>query len=300
MSTGLSFQDVYTKFETISGSTNATDLTQGKQDINIGYSRFNAAISRYFTRKQGFTNLVANQRYYQIPVDAIRVSSVSAVVSTGYEIPLAQVRDEDTWRQMLTVPAYASSFLSNYFVYGGDQLGVYPLPSTSITNGLRYVYQPQDVYLTKDDYTTGTVTVPNGGTTVTGVGTSWTQGVNGDMQFQVTDGSDGNWYEITAVNSTTSITLKTPYTGPSVSGVAYKLGQLFIFPTEYSDVPVDYALSRFFESHNDPTRAKYHLDKFHESVTDAIEKYSSSSLSSVITDGDEGYNAWFLPVQPGV
>lgn len=295
----LSFQDSYIKFENIAGTTNATDVTQGKQDINVGYSRFNAAIARYFTRKQGFTNLVANQRYYQIPIDAIRVSNVAAVVSTGYEVPLRQVRDEDEWRNLLTVPSYTSSFLSDYFVYGGDQIGVYPLPASNITNGLRYVYQPQDVFLTKDDYTTGTVTINNGSVAVTGIATSWAQAAHGNMQLQVTDGSDGNWYEITAIGSTTTLTLKTPYVGPSVSGASYRLGQIFIFPPEYDDTPVDYALSRFFESHNNPARAKYHLDKYQESVTDAIEKYSSSSLSNVITDEDEGYNPWFITPIPG-
>lgn len=297
----ISFQDCKIMFENISGSSNVTDLTQAQQDMNIGYARFNAAIARYFTRKQGFTNLVANQRYYQIPIDAIRVSSASALNSSGGpEYPLKQVRDEDEWRNLLSIQSYASSFLSHYFVYGGDQIGVYPLPSTSITTGLRYVYQPQDVALTKDDYSTGTVTIANGSATVTGIGTTWSQATHGNMQLQVTDGSDGNWYEITAVNSTTSLTIKTPYVGASVSSVVYRLGQLFIFPSEYDDTPVDYALSRFFESHGNPTRAKYHSDRYKESVADAIEKYSSSSSSNVITDEDEGYNPWFITPIPGL
>lgn len=296
----ISFQDAYTKFKTISGSENATDLIQGKQDMNIGYSRFNSAIARYFTRKQAFTNLVANQRYYQTPVDSIRVSQVSVVVGSGYEYPLQQVRDEYEWRQLLVTPSYATNFLSHYFVYGGDQIGLYPLPSTTITNGLRFVYQPQDIFLTKDDYGIGTITVSNSGTTVTGIGTSWTQAAQGNMQFQVTDGSDGNWYEITAVNSTTSLSIKTPYVGPSVTSTTYRLGQLFIFPGEYDDTPLDYALSRFFESHNNPTRATYHLNKYQDSVTDAIEKYSSSSISNVITTEDDYINAWYLPPIPGV
>lgn len=295
----LSFQDVYIKFQSISGSNNTTELAQAKQDMNIGYSRFNSAIARYFTRKQGFTNLVANQRYYQIPIDSIRVSSISVVVNTGYEYPLEQVISEDDWRKLLTTPSYATNFLSHYFVYGADQIGLYPLPSTSITNGLRYVYQPQDVFLTKDDYTTGTITVSNGGTTVTGAGTSWTQAAHGNMQFQVTDGSDGNWYEITAVNSTTSLNIKTPYVGPSVSAATYRLGQIFIFPTEYDDTPLDYALSRYFEAHGNPTRAEYHLNKYQASVDDAIEKYASSSLSNVITDDVSGINPWFITPVPG-
>lgn len=295
----LSFQDTYTKFEAISGSTNTTDLAQAKQDINTGYNRFNAAIARYFTRKQAFSDLVANQRYYQVPVDSIRVSTVTVTVSQGYQYPLEEIRSEREWRELLIIPNYSSNFISHYFVLGNDQIGLYPMPSQAVSQGLRFVYQVQDVDLTKDDYTTGTATISNGGVTLTGTGTSWTQAAHGNMSFQVTDGSDGNWYEIISVNSTTSITLKTPYVGPSVSSVLYRLGQRFIFPPEYNDVPVDYALARFYESRNNPTRAKYHNDKYMQMVNDAVEKYASSSISNVITGESEGLNLWKIPPMPG-
>lgn len=294
----LTFQDAYTKFQTISGSTNATDLTQAKQDINIGYKRFNAAIARYFTRKQAFTNIVASQQYYQTPIDSIRISNATYIqAGSNLTFPLEQIRDEQQWRKLNIFP-YTSSYIRYYFVYGNDQIGLFPIPSTDVTNGLRYVYQPQDVDLTKDDYTTGTVTITNGSVTLTGSGTAWTQAAHGNMQFQVTDGSDGNWYEILAVNSTTSITLKTPYVGPSVSGTTYRLGQMFIFPGEYDDVPVDYALYRFWESRNNDVRSKYHNDMYKESVADAIQKYASSSLSNVITSEDDVFNLWFAPPLP--
>lgn len=295
----LTYTQSYTKFQTISGSTNATDLVQAKQDINIGYKRFNAAIARYFTRKQAFTNLVADQQYYQIPVDAIRVSSVTINLSgSTLQFPLTQIRNEDEWRSMNIFP-YSSSYIKYYFVYGNDQIGLFPIPSTAVTNGLRYVYQPQDVDLTKDDYSTGTVAVSNGGVTVTGTNTAWTNALVGGMYFQVTNGTDGNWYEILSVNSTTQITLKTPYVGSTVSGVSYNIGQMFIFPGEYDDVPIDYALYRFWESRDNPVRAKYHKNNYQEAVADAIQKYASSSLSNVITDEGPMTNAWFWPPLPG-
>lgn len=289
------FQDAYTKFQVISNSTNSTVLTQAKQDINIGYKRFDAAISRYFTRKQLFTNLVSGQRYYQVPVDTIRVSEVSVLWSSGYEYRLNQVRSESDWRNML-IPTGFTGLPSNYFVYGNDQIGLYPIPSQSVTNGLRFVYQPQDIDLTQDDYTTGTITITNGSTSVTGSGTVWTAQMASRM-FEVTDGSDGNWYEIASVTNNTTLVLKTPYVGISTSGAAYKIGQVFIFPSEYDDVPVDYALSRFYESRNNPNRAKYHLDKYTQAVEDAVRRYSSSSTSHVITDDAPLYpqNIWQWP-----
>lgn len=296
----ISFNDSYIKAQFISGDNSPATLTQLKQDINIGYKRFDAAISRYFTRQQKFANLVAGQKYYQTPIDSIRVTEVSVVLSTGYEYPLEQVRSEHEWRMMNIVPNYASNLIQFYFVYGNDQIGLFPQPAQSITNGIRFVYQPQDVDLTQDDYTTGTATVTATGTTVTGTGTTWTTSMVG-RQLQITDGSDGQWYEITAVGSATSLTLKTPYNGNSVSGGTYRIAQIFIFPGEYDDVPVDYALSRFFEFRNNPNRATYHTLRYTTAVEDALRRYSSSSTSHIITDESSVSPAsiWLWPPQPG-
>lgn len=296
----ISFQDSYVKAQFISGDATATTLVQLKQDINIGYKRFDAAISRYFTRQQKFANLVAGQKYYQTPVDAIRVTEVSYLQSAGVEYPLIQVRSEDEWRRMNVITGYQSSYITHYFVYGNDQIGLFPTPSASVTNSIRFVYQPQDVDLTQDDYVTGTATVSATGTTVTGTGTTWTTSMVG-RQFQITDGSDGQWYEIVTVSSSTSLTIKTPYNGNSVTNASYRISQVFIFPGEYDDVPVDYALSRFFEFRNNPNRATYHFQKYTTAVNDALRRYASSSTSSVLTDeaGTSPANIWFWPPQPG-
>lgn len=296
----ISFQDSYIKAQFITGDSTPTTLTQLKQDINIGYKRFDAAISRYFTRTQKFTNLIAGQKYYQTPIDSIRVTEVSVVLSSGYEYPLQQVRSENDWRLMNIVPNYGSNLIQYYFVYGNDQIGLFPQPAQNVTNGLRFVYQPQDVDLTQDDYITGTATVSATGTAVTGVGTTWTTAMIG-RQFQVTNGSDGQWYEITAVGNATSLTINTPYNGTSVTNANYRISQLFIFPGEYDDVPVDYALARFFEFRNNPNRATYHSLRYTTAVEDALRRYSTSSTSSVITDENtvSPESIWLWPPQPG-
>lgn len=294
---GISFQDAYLKAQNISGDFTPTTLVQLKQDINIGYKRFNAAIARYFTRKQQFADIVAGQQLYQTPIDAIRVNTVTTKLSNGYQYPLEQIRSEVDWR-WYNIYQYSSSYIQYYFVIGSNQIGLYPIPSYSLAGGLRLIYQPQDVDLTQDDYTAGTVSVSNDGITVTGVGTAWVATMVG-RSFQLTDGSDGNWYTITAVSSPTSLTIETPSVALSASGATYRIGQTFIFPSEYDDVPVDYSLARFFEARNNSTRATYHNNKFMDQVNDAVEKYSSSSTSNVITEDTQTQNAWLLPPMPG-
>jgi hypothetical protein len=69
-------------------------------------------------------------------------------------------------------------------------------------------------------YDTGTVSVTNGSTTVTGSGTNFIAGAQIGEAFY---GPDGRIYEIQAIVSATSLTLADPYLGSTQSGQAYKI-----------------------------------------------------------------------------
>jgi hypothetical protein len=69
-------------------------------------------------------------------------------------------------------------------------------------------------------YKSGTVSVTNGSTTVTGSGTSWVTGVGVGEAFY---GPDGRIYEIANIISATQLTLGSNYLGSTVSGQAYQI-----------------------------------------------------------------------------
>jgi len=69
-------------------------------------------------------------------------------------------------------------------------------------------------------YDTGTVSVTNGSTTVTGAGTNFVAGVQVGEGFY---GPDGRIYEIQAVVSATALTLADPYLGATQTGQDYKI-----------------------------------------------------------------------------
>src|SRR4029077_5909649 len=69
-----------------------------------------------------------------------------------------------------------------------------------------------------DAYTTGTFSVTQGSTTVTGSGTTWTATMVG-RSILLGD----LWYEITAVGGVTSLTIGSAYTGTSLSGENYAI-----------------------------------------------------------------------------
>lgn len=73
-------------------------------------------------------------------------------------------------------------------------------------------------------YSTGTVSINNGTAALTGVGTSWkTRGIITTQQVLLS----GSWYQISSVNSDTSITLATNYSGANLVGAAYQIRRTF-------------------------------------------------------------------------
>lgn len=72
-------------------------------------------------------------------------------------------------------------------------------------------------------YRAGTVAVASGSKTVTGTGTQWQNLIFGVAPGVTFYGPDGKPYEIDTVNSNTSLTLVTNYSGTTASGQAYAI-----------------------------------------------------------------------------
>jgi hypothetical protein len=89
-----------------------------------------------------------------------------------------------------------------------------------------YHFKNAHPYFYRGRYKTGTVSVANGSTTVTGTGTSWTTagivtGPTNTDTFKVN--LDGGYYSVAAVVDNTTLTLSKPYEGPTVTGASYAI-----------------------------------------------------------------------------
>lgn len=74
-----------------------------------------------------------------------------------------------------------------------------------------------------DAYNTGTVSINDGDSTVTGSGTTFTSAMVGRYIYL-----DGRWYLISAFTSTTSIDIDTPYGGDNLAGSTYTIAAINI------------------------------------------------------------------------
>jgi len=300
----LTWTDLQNKAVRLSRDTSAGTLEQLKQDINQGYQMFNAKLSRYWSRKQQFTDIIDGQGIYQTPIDCVRIIGMTVSISDTYKVPIKEVRSEYEWRQITAYP-YSSNWPAFYFMLGNDELQLWPTPSQDVTNGLRFYYQQQDSFLSVEDIVSSslspveTCTVTNGSTTVTSTGTTFTNQLIG-LHFQTTGVTDLSWYEIVDVPTSSTLTLKSAFVGNSGSNINFRIGQMPIIPGEYHDALVNYALYLFFSGKGNEGRSTQHLSLFNGAVDDAISQYASSTEGNVITDDGAYVNSWFITPIAGV
>jgi hypothetical protein len=286
----ITWTDSQAIIQEITGVLDAASMVTFKRDMNIGANLFLTALNREFNRKSRFTNLIEAQQYYQLPEDAHKLKEIIVQWSNSYKVPLQQVADEHQWRQLNTFSL--SGQPTHYFIKGYDEVGLYPIPSSSVTAGIEIVFSPRHKELTQDDYTTGTITGTNGNQTITGVDTVWTNKLVGQW-LQVTDDTDGNWYRISTVNSATSITIENYYQGTSGGTKPYRIGQVFDLPEEFAEGPIDYAAFRYFLKRGIKEELSTFKILFENSLKSAQEEYSTTTESQVINanmDGLRSYN----------
>ncbi len=312
----LTWTDLTNKAVRLSRDTTPGTLVQLQQDMNTGYQMFNAKLGRYFSRKQQFTNVIANQSIYQTPIDSVRIIGMAIKTADGdnsYSPPIKEIRDEYEWRLIKTVPQYSSSWISYYFVLGNDEVEVWPVPSSNIPNGIRFYYQQQTPDLSIDDIVSSslspaqTATLTNGETLVTSTGATFTNQLV-SLGFQPTGVTNLSWYEIVEVPTSSTMTLKSAFVGNSGSGLNFRIGQLPIIPAQYHDAIVHYALGLFFSGKGNEVRAQYHLGSdedgkrgmYWSMVQDAIKEYSLSTEGNVITDEEQFISPWVVTPLPSV
>lgn len=274
----LTFTDMQNIAKEVVGLTDAGTVTKLKRDVNVGAGKFLAALAREFNRKSRYTNLVANQQFYQIPEDGQKLKEIVAS-SGGWNVPLEQIPDEHAWLQLNMSNTVGQP--THFFIKGFDEVGLFPIPGASITNGLQLIFSPKHVELSQDDYTTGTLTVTNGSQTVTGTGTVFTSKMIGQF-LQVNDGTDGNWYRVSDFVSATVLTLENYYQGTSGGAKTYRVGQVVDLPEEYAEAPSDYACYRHYLRRGDSQKAATFKTLFEAALEGAQNEYGQTTDQQVI------------------
>jgi len=280
-----------------SPTTTSVSLTNAQRHINHALRKFKNASRRYWTRKEVVTNLVAGQASYTFPEDMVRVTTIRAT-SGGLTIPVTVVDSEELWNRINLVPAMTVGIPTQAFIRGRNEVQLYPVPSSNVTNGLIVSYESRMKDMSIDDLTSVTVNVTlNSATVVANSGTPFTAKQVG-MWFSVTDGSDGNWYQITGFVDTTHITLENYYQGTNVTGAACIIASVPDIPEDFHQALIDYACYRYFLKRKDKDTAASYKSLYDESLKDYKAIYAAKTTGLTQEDlNPYTYNLFNLPPQ---
>lgn len=271
------------QFGTLSNNTSTANLTLGDQLINDSL--------RYLTTKYFFNErsqvvpggTVASQQNYDLPYNIKQIINVYITVGNiRYQLTEAPTRQ--FWDSLNFVP-YTSDIPQFYYIFN-KQLYVFPTPASN-SNVITIQYKMRLRELSQADYTTGTVALTNGSSTITGSGTTFIGDMAGRWIYLTPPTGDGNWYEIETYTSATSMSLINQYQGTTASGMTYIIGECPLLPEDYQDLPVYRALSVYFTTRvPDPTRAELFTKLYDEGEQRLDAEFGSKSASVAITPTD--------------
>lgn len=302
----ITYTQLYTRAVDITGlnmTTNLQDLLNCQTDINQGLRLFKNASRRYWTRAEKSASLVANQQYYLLPADLVRVTEVK-VISNGLTFPLTQIDSEAIWNKQNIIPSMTINLPLYFFIRGNGEIGLWPVPSQTTSNALVVSYEPRLPDMSVDDITSTvnslaptivTATATAGATTVTFTSSIISANMVGRW-FTVNDGTDGNWYQIGAFNSSTSFELVGDYQGISGGSHTFVIGQAPDIPEDYQLGLVYYAAFQYYLKRSDNESAMLYKSLFEDLLTQYKEVYAAKSTGQVQNDmGNIGYNILTIP-----
>lgn len=287
----LSYTGGRTRFGQIVNDSTSATLTIADALINDATKALLSSSEWYFMEKTKTLSTVSNQQGYDLPSDLGNIVSLTVTNGSFTYTPIL-ITDRREWDVLNAVAVY-SDIPQYYFIFG-NQLKLYPIPSSSTSNAINYIYHKIFKDLSIADYTTGTITsIANGAVAVVGSGTTWTTKMAGRF-LRITDSDtantgDGYWYEIASVESTTALTLDLLYNGTSISAgtAAYAIGQISPIPEEFQILPIYKAAQIYYTSIKpESDRAKLYETLYNDGVVDMTRMYSSRSTSPVITSTD--------------
>lgn len=261
--------------------------------------------TKYYFNERTYTvpgGTIAQTQFYNLPPQVKKLINVTVTIGSVIwqpkECPSRQYWDS------LNVITFYQDFPSFFFVYN-NQVGIWPIPaSASNPITLNYKIRMKDLSMTDVTSTSiasAALTVNNAATGITtsnatGVFAPWMDEQWLRIPYSTTatgsstatgPNGDNQWYQIESVSSPTAAVLKNSYSGVSVTGGAFTIGEVPILPEDYQDLPlyrlgIIYYTTRF----PDPVRAQQYQALWDQGVAALDDEYGSKTTNIVLTDTD--------------
>ena len=290
----MTYTQITDEIQAATQNSSAGELVLIQRDANVATQRFKSVMSRPWSRIAKKADTVADQQDYQLPRSVLRISGVDYLYGDAY-YPLQEIGSELNWNKMNAIPSATIGIPKFFYPKGKDVISIYPTPGEVVSEGLRVYYEPKQPRMIASDYTTGTVTVTQGSTTITHSGTGFTEAMVGRF-FYTTDGTDGFDYQIVDYTDSSNLVLENYYEGTSGATKNFVIGNVPDIPDEYHPAIMDYCMGRFFMRRGDRKAGLDMLSLFQASVDECKETYASPTSSPNIPNPyDSSFSMFDIP-----
>jgi len=283
----LTFSDLQTNYTDQTNDTSAANLAFGKRMLSRGHGKLVRAGDIDTSEYRITLDSVDGQYVYPLPPQYSKMKSV-VWVDGNTRRGLTEVTSVEQW-DMLRDQASSGDplyFMTRKSLSGRvhQELWLYPTPSQDNID-IDIIFNLAVVDFVNDDYTTGTVAVTAAGTTVTGTTTVWTSAMVG-RSIKL---PDGQWYDISAVASATSLSIHYPYQGDTASGQSYTIGEVPLIPEPHHDAIYAYAVCQYYSKRREyEADVAYWKGLFDESEAMLIADRQNRSTQQVLHGDDLG------------
>ena len=281
----ISYEQLYTRCQSQSSDSDASTLANFKLWLNDGIKKAYAVLNAEYFYASATAATADGTESYPLPYNCEKVHSIKVTISSKDYVAVEFPGGENEW---LALTGGATSATENtyptYYYVKKDTYEFYPASSTdSYVITVRYKIDPKD--LTEDDFTTESVkTLTIATTAVVGnTGTTWTTAMT-DRFFKIDD--DGHWYRIASRTDAANIVLAREYGGTSIAAgtAGYTIGEMSFLPNSFQEMPIDYALYRYYLQKEEAARAGEYKSIFEDSLKRLREYGSNLTTSGVLVE----------------
>lgn len=303
----LTFTAVFAGGETTGTLTSNFAYDSGQYNILFSNSEIISAKFEYGSTAVVFnTALVAvatesativGQQFIKMPADCLKPKTVVVILGSIRYTPF-EIVDQVEWERQNRITNIKSNIPIYYFIKGkssgGKEIGFYPTPAGATLNAVELTYKKQVKSIAIADYVTGTITTATQGSrNIVGSGTSWNASMVGRFiviaETAAAKGGDGIAYEIESVQSTTALTLVTPYLGASIAtgSATYTIYSSPLLPENFQNIPVYEAAHEYWlTTGNDETRATTFFNLYAGKVDEMETAYGTKTTNVVLNESN--------------
>ncbi len=253
---------------------------------------------RYLTYKYYFNErtyivpngTVAQQMFYNLPPLIEKVIDVTVTIG-GVLWTLQESPSRRHWDELNVINFY-QDFPAYFFIWN-NQVGIFPIPS-SAGDTITINYKQRFIELTQADVTdtssSQTMSATNGSATITASGAvflNWMVGQWIKFPFSSTNSTSGdnNWYQIDSITDSTHAVLKNQYTGSTITGASFTIGQVPLLFENYQDLPLYRAMYLYYTTRfPDPVRAQLYQKLYDDGFKLLDAEFGSKTTSVVLPD----------------